>query len=1517
MSTVNQDELKAIKVLKFEGKESEWERWSEKFVALARARGFAGILLGTEQAPNADEDIDRKKTDGSYELTDAERKEKKRLRQANGNAYINLQLSCEDLPYDLVSLAKTEELPDGCARDAWERLTSEYDLTEGEDKITLLTMFQQNQLEDVRTNITVWLTSLAMQVIKLKKLNHVLDEEYQITHILASLPKEYSSVVEQVKIDRRTSSTLITMDEIKKRLKERYLQLKKEHGWSEEEMALNVKSGNNQNKNVKKGNKGKFFKGRCNHCGKYGHKKADCWDLKNKKEKPQENEKKVQKDKSKIRCYKCGQLGHYANECKNDKESSGGGNNETFAMTCFEEEEDNKNENGDDENKFESKNSEDDERKVGPGTPRNTMEPQRTPPTQTNVFTTQVTNEWAMSTIENNSATPRDLSSVRAWMESSKYGEYEKSRNMINVPLAREKSTLKDGCNNDAQRTGENVARAQPNLSHEEDEIQNSNFEHVPSKRPSEDPEEDDRKPAAKRIKKEPEDDAQSVIQDDTKVENVVKPWEDKKDYEAVFRQHIYIGTDGEEHYDVVDMERDAQRAVRRITDHQEIAKQYQKVVRAYKNYMRDHPWMTEGLMQDNCRFGDLLKDEKRKSQLKYELGRLMGEYAVPLPLGNFSLNNKETRRLELWKNRRGMWFDHVEHMEEGPEQNKEWENFWWTVDEDLFTYVMKTKIEELIEEKLNQEFPEEVEIREDPDYDSEEEMTSETEETDDSESQTNNANVNNYLDSANVVTNMETAMKIAEEEDLWIGDSGASSHMMGSEEHVFNKKLITGSVRTANGAHMKMLCEGDINVDVITKDGDVTSGTRKVKVIPGMKQKLFSFTQAMMGGWSMQGGQTKQGELFIALTHEDHKPIIFDRVLKAGNSVLLAAKMVIKNPEEVNAAIVNGKQPKEYFHRVTGHAGHHLMDATAKYYKVDLTGKVNNCLSCSLEKIRQKNIPKKNEDKSKNPGERMYLDISSMRKPSMGGRQHWVMLVDEATKFKKMLDMGVWRHVKRNDRPNDRRLVGCRWVFKVKRNGVYRARLVAKGFSQIPGVDFTDNYSPVVNDVTFRTVVARMIIENMKGKVVDIDNAFLNGDLEHEIYMKIPEGYDEVINPGVDKEDCLILQKAIYGLVQAARQFWKKIVDKMQEGGFKLSEADPCMLYKEDEKGVCIIIIYIDDMLIIGKEEAIDDAIKVLQGHFQVKDPTSLEDYLGVQIVQSDDGKKAWLGQPTIIKSLEKQFGERVAKKKMTVTPGTPGFIGGKVDDISKVDEKTQSMYRSGVGTLLYLTKHSRPDITNPVRELSKSMDGASMAQVTEMYRVINFVLETKTLGLRMVPIFNDGVWKLEALSDSDFANDKDTRYSVYGYIIYFCGVPVAWKSKSMKSVVLSTTEAEYVAVSEVVKEIKFLYQMLRSMEIKVPLPIKVQVDNVGAIWLANNSSVSERTKHVDLRAHFVRDMIKDQVIEINFVKSAENDSDIMTKNQQGQHYMYAKSKLVYTVQEMNDEKDIQDEETGRMLES
>ena len=245
------------------------------------------------------------------------------------------------------------------------------------------------------------------------------------------------------------------------------------------------------------------------------------------------------------------------------------------------------------------------------------------------------------------------MSLVRAWIESSKHGEDEKSRNTMNAQLAYEKSMIEHRSSNNSH-PGENVAHAQPSVSHEEDEIQNSNFEYGSIKHPRKDSEEDDRKPAARRIKKEPEDEAQSWAQEELTEKPTPKPWEDKKDYEAIFRKYISIGEDGEEHYDVIDMEIEAQRAVRRITDHKEIVRQYQKVVRAYNNFIQD-PWKsTGGLMQANCQFGDMVKDEKRKAQFKYELGRLMGESAVPLPLGNFNLSNKEARRLELWKDQKG-----------------------------------------------------------------------------------------------------------------------------------------------------------------------------------------------------------------------------------------------------------------------------------------------------------------------------------------------------------------------------------------------------------------------------------------------------------------------------------------------------------------------------------------------------------------------------------------------------------------------------------------------------------------------------------------------------------------------------------------------------------------------------------------------------------------------------------------------------------------------------------------------
>ena len=204
--------------------------------------------------------------------------------------------------------------------------------------------------------------------------------------------------------------------------------------------------------------------------------------------------------------------------------------------------------------------------------------------------------------------------------------------------------------------------------------------------------------------------------------------------------------------------------------------------------------------------------------------------------------------------------------------------------------------------------------------------------------------------------------------------------------------------------------------------------------------------------------------------------------------------------------------------------------------------------------------------------------------------RNSWQMAIMK--QIKSMIDRGVWRKVDRKNIPNNRRLIGNKWAFKIKRDVTYRAWLVALGYSQIPGVDYTDNFAPVAHDVSFRIELARMMVEKLDSLVMDVETAFLYGDIEEEIFMKSPIGIEE-IDPGSSPEDCYQLKKEIYGLCQAARQFWKTFMDtiKQESFGFQVSPADPCMLFKENELGICIIIIYVDDMLIIGKKEQIEDA--------------------------------------------------------------------------------------------------------------------------------------------------------------------------------------------------------------------------------------------------------------------------------------------------------------------------------------
>jgi hypothetical protein len=245
--------------------------------------------------------------------------------------------------------------------------------------------------------------------------------------------------------------------------------------------------------------------------------------------------------------------------------------------------------------------------------------------------------------------------------------------------------------------------------------------------------------------------------------------------------------------------------------------------------------------------------------------------------------------------------------------------------------------------------------------------------------------------------------------------------------------------------------------------------------------------------------------------------------------------------------------------------------------------------------------------------------------------------------------------------------------------------------------------------------------------------------------------------------------------------------------------------------------------------------------------------------------------------------------------TPGTPGFSVQRPELSERISVSQQALFRSATGILLYLTKHSRPEIANSVRELSKVMDGATPGQFKEMQRVVKYVLDTKEKGLRLELNADRKGWYLEGLSDSDFATDKDTRISVTGYIVYFCGVPVAWRSRAQRGVTLSTSEAELVACSELIKEIKFIIQLLSSVGIPVKLPVVCRVDNVGAIFLANNLTTGDRTKHIDVRHKFVREIVQEGTVLIQFVRTLENDSDLWTKNVTGELFDKHSVKVVW----------------------
>lgn len=394
------------------------------------------------------------------------------------------------------------------------------------------------------------------------------------------------------------------------------------------------------------------------------------------------------------------------------------------------------------------------------------------------------------------------------------------------------------------------------------------------------------------------------------------------------------------------------------------------------------------------------------------------------------------------------------------------------------------------------------------------------------------------------------------------------------------------------------------------------------------------------------------------------------------------------------------------------------------------------------------------------------------------------------------------------------------------------------------------------------------------EGMLVDIETAFLEGKIDTEVFVNLPQGWEKVED--FESDDCGRLNAALYGLVQAARVFYDKVREiHVKKLGFESCMGDGC-IFKRDE---LVIGIYVDDSFVIGKKERISEYMDELKIEFTIKETRKIDEFVGVQFEWRNDRVK--LHQRYISEKLIKQMRGEIEKVIEYKTPAIPHVGIQKPEELeATISEEKQNIYRSCVGTFLYLTKHSRPDLSNCVRELSKVNASSTEGNYKQLLREIKYVEQTKEKGLW----FNNGEvkegWKLTCFVDSDWEGDKSSRNSVTGWVIFLNECAIGWGSRGQKCVSLSSSEAEYVGITEISKDILYIRNLLEFLGRKVlELPIVVQCDNTGAIYLTGNRE-SRRTKYMDTKYHFVREYVEDGILKVIFVPTGENKADPYTKN-------------------------------------
>ncbi|MCP4492594.1 MAG: DDE-type integrase/transposase/recombinase [Gammaproteobacteria bacterium] len=483
---------------------------------------------------------------------------------------------------------------------------------------------------------------------------------------------------------------------------------------------------------------------------------------------------------------------------------------------------------------------------------------------------------------------------------------------------------------------------------------------------------------------------------------------------------------------------------------------------------------------------------------------------------------------------------------------------------------------------------------------------------------------------------------------------------------------------------------------------------------------------------------------------------------------------------------------------------------------------------------------------------------------------KQWKEAADE--EFQALQDNGTWELV---PLPAGRKAIGSRWVFRVKRDEDgrslrHKARLVAQGFSQRPGVDYEETFAPVVRFDAIRTLVALAASTGYLLHQVDVETAFLHGRLEEEVYMKQPPGYEDVSNPNAV---CRLI-KSLYGLKQSPRAWNLALHEHLLKTGFKQSSSDPCIyVYETATSEWLLLAIYVDDILIVAPSEAKMQWVKArLAARFKIKDLGRAHHLLGMKIRRNEAG--ILMTQTHYIEDLIKKMGFEEAKPMST--PADPNVALVMNDGYSAdVDLK---MYQALVGSLLYAAVATRPDIAHAVGVVCRFTSRPTTVHYTAAKRILRYLKATKELGL-YYRAGQDDIQQLIGYCDADWAGDKETRRSTMGHCFQLANCVISWISQRQPVVTLSSTEAEYVALSSAAQQAVWLRGLLKNLGYPQKKATTILEDNQGAICLARNPVAQRKTKHIDLRHHYIREKVTDDTLDLQFIGTSEMVADLLTK--------------------------------------